>query len=109
MRAEQVQVLSYRDSGRNVPFEFLMACVDGAGVLHQYSGVDEEISLDLESICKSGKSIFAQQTRATMQADDEAARERGDTPEMPRNAPTFVPPLTTKPGGLNENLGIKPQ
>jgi hypothetical protein len=107
VRAEQVQVVSYRDTGGNAPNEFLFAAVDEHGVLHQYSGVDEDIAQTLVSIARTGSiEYFGGRKREAEDLKMNAA-ERGDTPDMPRNVPAAIPEGEKPPTlGL---LGTKPQ
>src|ERR1700677_1983718 len=85
MRSQEVVALQNRETGYNTRFEFVIAVVDDRGVLHQYSGVDQEIATELVAVCRSGSSTYAQQLIVARRKEEEAARERGDTPEMPRN------------------------
>jgi hypothetical protein len=107
MRAESVTVVANRDTGANQPFEFIIAVADENGVLHQYSGVEEEIATELISICKTGRSVYDQQMNTAFNLAQDEARERGDTPEMPRNAPTAIAPGTPPPHLLG-GMGVKP-
>jgi RNA polymerase sigma factor (sigma-70 family) len=68
---------------------------------------EPEIAEELVSMCKTGESVYAQSTRALKEAEDQAARERGDTPEMPRNAPPAPVPGSDGPRVIGV-LGSKP-
>lgn len=110
MRSEEVVVLQSRESGQNVPFEFIIAAVDERGVLRQFGGVDEDIAHELLGICQERVSLVIRDDAAAQRLRIVEAQARGEVPEeMARNAverygtaPQIEGELPEKPQGLGQ-------
>jgi hypothetical protein len=91
VKSSSVVVTATMDTGANRAFEFLLAVVDERGVLHQYCGTDPEIADELEEIAETGTSRALALLRTAKSQEAATARERGDTPEMPRHTEGLTP------------------
>jgi hypothetical protein len=117
VKTSAVVALQARETGYNSPGEFVIACVDTKGVLHQYSGENSGIAAELISICQTGDSVTKQRLQQEAMQSQLEAHERGDTPEMPRHTEwrrgavvPLVPPGADPPPaplviGSNPNRG----
>lgn len=109
MRSQEVVVLQNRESGQNVPHEFIIAAVDETGKLRQYGGIDDDIAGELLGIIDNGCSLVVRDSEAQQRLRILKAQSEGDVPEeMPRNlnerygpAPPAGDPAE-KPQGLGQ-------
>lgn len=111
MRSQEVVALQSRESGQNVPNEFVIAVVNPQGVLKQYAGVDAHIAAELLGIIEEGCALV-------IRAPGSEAREimeeqaQGEVPEqMARNISERYGTAPRAPGANDEKpqgLGQRP-
>lgn len=109
MRSQEVVALQARESGQNVPHEFVIAVVNAQGVLKQYGGIDDQIADELLGIIEEGCALVTRAPGSEMREIMEA-QAQGDVPEqMPRNiserygpAPRAADAPAEKPQGLGQ-------
>lgn len=106
MKSQDVVVLTARESGQNVPNEFVIAVVTFQGVLKQYGGVDDHIADELLGIIEEGCALVTRVPGSDLREIMEA-QAAGDVPEqMPRN---IAERYGAAPRAGTEGEGEKPQ